>query len=180
MDGRIRNGIAASLSLLAFYLIVNYLTTGMQGTLWNFRSYWYYIVAIDAEFGVQMALYTHIRGFHQSCKSVATGGISAGSMVACCLHHVTDVLPIFGTGLSFALSAYTEVLMLAGVLSGSVGIAWMLATIQNGRLYREGDFVSRLMIVDYTTFKQAVLVVSVFIAILKLVTHNPYTFEGLI
>ena len=180
MDGRIRNGIAASLSLLALYLIVNYLTTGMQGTLWNFRSYWYYIVAIDAEFGVQMALYTHIRGFHQSCKSVATGGISAGSMVACCLHHVTDVLPIFGTGLSFALSAYTEVLMLVGVLSGSVGIAWMLATIQNGRLYREGDFVSRLMIVDYTTFKQAVLVVSVFIAILKLVTHNPYTFEGLI
>lgn len=180
MDGRIRNGIAASLSLLAFYLIVNYLTTGMQGTLWNFRSYWYYIVAIDAEFGVQMALYTHIRGFHQSCKSVATGGISAGSMVACCLHHVTDVLPIFGTGLSFALSAYTEVLMLAGVLSGSVGIAWMLATIQNAGLYRDGSLLSKIMVVDYNSLKQAVLVISAFIVVLKLVTFNPHSFEGII
>jgi hypothetical protein len=111
---------------------------------------------------------------------VATGGVSAGSMVACCLHHITDFVPIFGTGLSFALSAYTEILMLIGVLSSAVGIAWMLATIQNGGLYRDGDLISKIMVVDYNSLKQAVLVISVFIAILKFVTYNPYSFEGII
>ena len=180
MDRRIRNGIAASLSLIAFYLIVNYLTSGTEGALWNFRNYWYYIVAIDVGFGIQIALYTHIRAFHHSCMSVATGGVSAGSMVACCLHHVTDFVPIFGTGLSFALSAYTEILMLIGVLSSAVGIAWMLATVQNGRLYRDGDLLSKIMVVDYNSLKQAVLVISVFIAIFKFVTYNPYSIEGVI
>ncbi len=180
VDRRVRNGLIASLSLIVFYVAVNYLTSGIEGTLWNFRNYWYYIIAIDLGFGTQMALYTHIRAFHQSCKSVATGGISAGSMVACCLHHVTDFVPIFGTGFSFALSAYTEILLLIGVLSSAVGIAWMLATIQNGKLYRDGDLISKIMVVDYNSLKQAVLVISVFIAILKFVTYNPYSFEGII
>jgi len=180
MDSRIRNGLVSSAALMVFYLVINYLTSGIQGMLWNFSSYWYYILAIDVGFGTQMALYTHIRAFHQSCRSVATGGVSAGSMVACCLHHVTDFVPIFGTGLSFALSAYTEILMLIGVLSSAVGIAWMLATIQNGELYRDGDFLSKMMVVDYNSLKQAVLVISVFIAVLKFVTFNPYSFEGVI
>ncbi len=180
MDKRIRNGLVSSAALMLFYLAINYLTSGIQGMLWNLSSYWQYIVAIDLGFGTQMALYTHIRAFHQSCRSVATGGVSAGSMVACCLHHVTDFVPVFGTGLSFALSAYTEILMLTGVLSSAVGIAWMLATIQNAGLYRDGSLLSKIMVVDYNSLKQAVLVISAFIVVLKLVTFNPHSFEGII
>ncbi len=163
----LRNGIVASLSLLAFYLLVNYVTSGYEGIAWNFRNYWPFVVAIDVGFGIQIALYTHIRSFHQSCKSVATGGISAGSMVACCLHHVTDVIPVAGAGLSFMLSAYTEFLMLIGVLSSAIGILWMLSTIQKNRLFEDSSTLARLMVVNYESLKLPVTIVAILIALWK-------------
>jgi len=162
---KVRNGVVASILLLIFYFLINYISSGYEGVIWNFKKYWPYIIVIDAGFGIQIALYTHIRAFHQSCKSLTTSGISAGSMIACCFHHVTDIIPIAGIGLSFALTAYTEFFMLIGVLSSIIGILLMLSTIQENRLFEDSNILTKMMIVKYEDLKMPIVLFAILIAL---------------
>jgi hypothetical protein len=63
----------------------------------------------------------------------ASGGTSATAMVACCIHHVTDVLPILGISAAASfLTRYQRPFMLVGLAMNFIGIIVMLAV-----LYRE-------------------------------------------
>jgi hypothetical protein len=63
----------------------------------------------------------------------ASGGTSVTAMVACCLHHVTDVLPILGLSAAATfLTRYQRPFMLAGLGMNILGIIIMLVV-----LYRE-------------------------------------------
>jgi hypothetical protein len=62
-----------------------------------------------------------------------SGGTSVTAMVACCLHHVTDVLPILGVSAAATfLTRYQRPFMLFGLGTEIVGIVIMLIV-----LYRE-------------------------------------------
>jgi hypothetical protein len=62
-----------------------------------------------------------------------SGGTSVTAMVACCLHHVADVLPILGLSAAATfLTRYQRPFMLAGLGMNIVGIIVMLIV-----LYRE-------------------------------------------
>ena len=62
-----------------------------------------------------------------------SGGTSVTAMVACCLHHVTDVLPILGVSAAATfLTRYQRPFMLFGLGTEIVGIVIMLII-----LYRE-------------------------------------------
>lgn len=75
-------------------------------------------------FGIQVALYTilkkrlflPIENTGPSGKLTgASGGMSVTAMVACCAHHVTDVLPIVGlTAASTFLAEYRYAFMFVG------------------------------------------------------------------
>jgi hypothetical protein len=55
-------------------------------------------------------------------------------MVACCAHHVTDVLPILGlTAVATFLAGYQTLFMLVGLGNTLVGIAVMLAILVRAR-----------------------------------------------
>jgi hypothetical protein len=63
----------------------------------------------------------------------ASGGTSATAMVACCIHHVTDVLPILGLSAAASfLTRYQRPFMLVGLIMNLIGIGVMLFV-----LYRE-------------------------------------------
>ena len=56
----------------------------------------------------------------------AGGATSTAAMVACCAHHVTDVLPIVGlTAAATFLAEYQTLFMLVGLGTTLVGIAVM-------------------------------------------------------
>jgi hypothetical protein len=62
-----------------------------------------------------------------------SGGTSVTSMVACCLHHVTDVLPVLGLSAAATfLTRYQRPFMLTGLGMNILGIIVMLIV-----LYRE-------------------------------------------
>jgi hypothetical protein len=62
-----------------------------------------------------------------------SGGTSVTAMVACCLHHVTDVLPILGVGAAATfLTRYQRPFMLLGLGMNILGVLVMLVV-----LYRE-------------------------------------------
>lgn len=106
----------------------------------------YFVGAIAAGFGIQIALYVRLRLAMLSSKEAktsnmvtATGtGTSTASMVACCLHHLADIVPIIGlSGAAIFLSEYRYELMGFGIAMNLVGIGIMLRTMQkNGLLGR--------------------------------------------
>ena len=111
------------------------------------RDRWY-VIPILLGFGIQTALYSILRfrlfipitSMHGTGKMTpikgvmgASGGTSATAMVACCIHHVTDVLPILGLSAAASfLTRYQRPFMLIGLAMNLIGIGIMLFV-----LYRE-------------------------------------------
>jgi hypothetical protein len=97
------------------------------------------VIPIITGFGVQMGLYTIIK--KRLFVPVSTpgpsgpmlgagGGTSTLAMVACCAHHVADVLPILGlTAAATFLAQYRTAFMLVGLGTTIVGIIVMLVIL---------------------------------------------------
>ena len=102
----------------------------------------WYVVPIWIGFGIQAALYSTLR-FHLFIPTTSmghagafvgtSGATSVTAMVACCLHHLTDVLPILGLSAAATfLTQYQRPFMLVGLGMNLIGIIVMLIV-----LYRE-------------------------------------------
>ena len=101
-----------------------------------------YVLPIILGFGIQAALYSILRfrlfvpvtsTANTGAMMGASGGTSATAMVACCIHHVTDVLPILGLSAAASfLTRYQRPFMLVGIAMNLIGIGVMLFV-----LYRE-------------------------------------------
>jgi hypothetical protein len=127
--------------LFAVYITVMTLANSFAVALGELERWWVYVTALSTGFGLQVGLYMHTRdlakagavGFQGSRMAVG-GGVSATSMVVCCLHHVTDVLPLVGfSAATLFLADYQSVFMSLGVLSSIVGIIMMLEQLQSAR-----------------------------------------------
>lgn len=102
----------------------------------------WYVMPIWVAFGIQAALYSILRfrlfvpmtgTAHTGALMGTSGGTSVTAMVACCLHHVTDVLPILGVSAAATfLTRYQRPFMLIGLSTEIIGIIVMLVI-----LYRE-------------------------------------------
>lgn len=131
----ILGGILGSFGLLTFYFLILRLT-GMSWdvALWQFKSFWPWITALAIGFGVQVGLYLHLRNCHnqRDGKVVAvSGGMSGTAMVACCAHHLVDVLPILGLSAAAVFLAQYQAWFLAlGVVSNILGIGYMLKMLK--------------------------------------------------
>jgi hypothetical protein len=115
---------------------------GWDYALKQFSLNRWYVVPIWIAFGIQAALYAILRfrlfiptssTGHTGALMGTSGGTSVTAMVACCLHHVTDVLPILGVSAAATfLTRYQRPFMLFGLGTEIVGIVIMLII-----LYRE-------------------------------------------
>ena len=103
----------------------------------------WYILPIYISFGIQAALYSILRFRlfvptttmgHTGALMGTSGGTSVTAMVACCLHHVTDVLPILGLSAAATfLTRYQRPFMLAGLGLNIIGILVMLFVLHRER-----------------------------------------------
>jgi hypothetical protein len=111
-----------------------------------FEFFWqdrWIVIPIILGFGVQVALYSilKLRLFLPVDKK-GVGGASVGAsgststiaMVACCAHHVTDVLPILGlTAAATFLAKYRLLFMGVGLGTTLLGIGYMVAILLRER-----------------------------------------------
>ncbi len=143
-------GIAAGTALLSVYFVIVSLANSFSHALQEFARIGWWIAALVAGFGMQAGLYSYIREAVKTRKlagatasMTAAGGVSTTSMIACCAHHITDVLPIIGlSAASIFLIKYQDAFLLAGVLSNLTGILVMLRIMQANRLYGEKGILS--------------------------------------
>ncbi|OGO18993.1 MAG: hypothetical protein A2144_12525 [Chloroflexi bacterium RBG_16_50_9] len=162
-------GIGAAILLLGVYSGIIILAEGLEHALQQTSRLWYWVLALAVGFGVQAGLFSFIRRALRQRRasttaSVATsGGVSAGSMAACCAHHLTDILPLLGlSGLAAFLASYQLLFIILGVLSNIVGITIMLDTIQRHNLsQRLGRWRWNMGLVKRVVIISAVLVFAV-------------------
>ena len=129
-------GIAGSLFLTALYFGIVSWAESPQHAIDLFWEDRWIVIPIILGFGIQMALYIILKKRlfvpvsspgPSGALTGAGGTTSTLAMVACCAHHVTDVLPILGlTAAATFLAEYQTAFMLVGLGTTITGIAVML------------------------------------------------------
>ena len=132
-------GLAAALGLAGFYVVVIGLLSGdMTHGINQVRDDLPLVAPLVAGFGIQAGLFIHTRRVMAARMSRAAPaavsasgvGVSTATMVACCAHHASDVLPLLGiAGLATFALDYKTPLMLIGIAANIAGIgimAWRL------------------------------------------------------
>ena len=134
--------LIGSTFIASFYIGILTWAQGWEYASSQFVRDRWYVIPIILGFGVQAALYSILR-FRLFIPITATaragtimgtsGATSATAMVACCIHHVTDVLPILGLSAAASfLTRYQRPFMLVGLAMNLIGVGIMLFA-----LYRE-------------------------------------------
>lgn len=130
-------GAAGALALVLLYLGIVTLAQGRDHArelLWGDR---HFVALIAAGFGVQIGLFAYVRLLQRALarEPVAMAGAgtatSSIAMVACCAHHLADVVPLVGlSGLAVFLVEIRTPLMLAGLATNAIGVAVMLRELR--------------------------------------------------
>lgn len=128
-------GLVASLGLLSLYGITMTLLSGWPATIEQFRALWYLMLPLTAGFGVQVGLYAKLKATmkQKANAALASGGTSASvSMLACCAHHATDVLPFLGlSGASIFLTRYQTSFLTISLGVNAIGVGIMVKHLKN-------------------------------------------------
>lgn len=130
-------GAAASTAMALLYALVVLGASRSVGHLVDqVRTDWYLLAPIVTGFGVQVGLLVELRRRHRMHReAVAAGAAGAGAstvgMVACCAHHLADLLPLVGaTAAATFLYEYRVPFMLVGVGLNAVAIGIALRRLR--------------------------------------------------
>lgn len=138
----IAGGLLGAAGLTALYLGIVTLAESWSHALELFRQDAPFVVPIILGFGVQVGLFVYLkRGLHLPDGTRAAGaltgagtGTSTLAMVACCAHHVTDVLPLMGlSAAAVFLAEYKVWFMSVGLVTNLIGIGLMLRMLGRER-----------------------------------------------
>lgn len=156
-------GTAGSSILIVFYVVVLTLANSPIHVLEQFIMFWPWLSLLIVGFGVQVGLYSFIRYRIQEKSAqasiIAAGGVSAGSMVACCAHHLVDVMAVMGMSAAFVLLAqYQFFFIILGVVGNLIGVIMMLEVIKVNELAEENNFLSHLFRIDLKRLREITIV----------------------
>ena len=134
--------VLGSSLIAAIYFGILIWAQGREAAMSIFLANRLYVIPIWITFGIQAALFSILRfrlfiptavAARSGAVMGTSGGTSMTAMVACCIHHVTDVLPVLGLSAAATfLTRYQRPFMLLGLGMNIFGIIFMLTV-----LYRE-------------------------------------------
>ena len=131
-------GLAAATALLVFYLGLITVAQGWGHALQQLIEDRWFVGAITVGFGAQVGLFAYLRILHGRASTggvAASTGTSTAAMLACCAHHLTDILPLIGlSGAAVVLNLYKTPLLWLGIGMNAVGIGYMLWQIHRQRV----------------------------------------------
>lgn len=132
-------GVLAAAALLGVYIGIISLAQGAEHALEQLATDAVFVGLIAAGFGTQIALFVELRAvdrLHRSAAAVtAVGtGTSAAAMLACCAHHLVDLLPLLGlSAAAVFLNAYQTPLFLVSIGMNVIGIVVIARQLQRAR-----------------------------------------------
>jgi len=133
----------AGAALVAVYVVVLALANSLAHVGTELTRLWPWLGALVFGFAAQMGLFSYARGAAEehdmpSAGVVGSSVASTASMLACCAHHLTDVLPLVGlTSAALLLANYQRVFLVLGVGSNLLALTYLLAHMKKHRLFPE-------------------------------------------
>lgn len=181
MNKHVLYGLTATVAMFVFYFGVLSLANSPRHALEQLALFWYLILPLVILIGIQVGLYTHIKcsisekDFSAAKGGVAaSGGMSGGAMVACCVHHVADIFPLLGlTAAAVFLSQYQGAFMVLGIASGVIGVLYMLEAMKkNNVAFGPAAFLAGL---GLTVLRKGAIIAGVIVVVLVFF----YTYTGI-
>jgi len=132
-------GLLGSAALLALYLTIISLAQGVEHAFEQLALDAPFVGAIAAGFGTQVALFVELRAVdrrHRASAAVTAAGTgtSAAAMLACCAHHLVDLLPIVGlSAAAVFLNTWKTPLFLVGIGMNIIGIVVIARQLARAR-----------------------------------------------
>ena len=132
-------GLVGAGALLGLYLGIISLAQGVEHALEQFTTDAVFVSLIAAGFGTQIALFAELRTvdrLHRASAAVTAAGTgtSTAAMLACCAHHLVDLLPLVGlSAAAVFLNAYKTPLFLVGIGMNGIGIVVIARQLQRAR-----------------------------------------------
>lgn len=130
-------GLVAVAALLGVYLGLITLAQGWAHAVEQLGEDRWFVGVIAAGFGTQVGLFAYLRSLHGKAMAggvAASSGTSTAAMLACCAHHLTDVLPVLGlSGAAVLLNAYKTPLLWLGIVMNVAGVTYMWWQIRRQR-----------------------------------------------
>lgn len=132
-------GLVAAAALLGLYLGIISLAQGVEHALAQLVTDAPFVGLIAGGFGTQIALYVELRSvdrLHRASAAVTAAGTgtSTAAMLACCAHHLVDLLPLLGlSAAAVFLNAYKTPLMLIGIGMNLIGIVVIARQLRRAR-----------------------------------------------
>ena len=127
--------VAAALALLGLYFGALTLVSGWDFTLEQFQTYWYFVTALAAGFGVQVGLFLYLRALvhgarNQGVVLATSGTTSTAAMISCCTHYLANIAPIIGAaGLVTFATQYQVELFWVGLAFNAAGIVYIASKV---------------------------------------------------
>ncbi len=124
-------GVCGALLILGVLYLVQAL--GMQSwkmPLSFIQDRWYFITPLVIGFGIQAGIFRaiHLHARHGGGGAMATsGGVSSGTMLACCTHNLVPLFPILGaSGLAAFFTTYQTKVFLVSIAITYLGVLYMI------------------------------------------------------
>jgi hypothetical protein len=134
-------GLVAAAALLGFYLGVITVAQGWGHAAEQLEADRWFVGALVTGFGAQVGLFTYLRALHvrlhrhgAASGLAVSSGTSTAAMLACCAHHLADVLAVLGiAGAAAFLNEYKVPLLWVGIGMNAAGVAYLLRLIARAR-----------------------------------------------
>lgn len=169
-------GFIGSVFLLMLYLLVLTFTSSLEYAISQFNDLWYWFTPLLLGFGLQVGLYSYIRRYEIEKRSgtgvglAASSGVSAGAMIACCLHHLAELMPLLGLSVVALFFIEFQIpFIILGIASNLIGISMMLDVIQKHRLYANEGKLSMLNSVDMKIIRWITLILGVSVTMISFI-----------
>lgn len=132
-------GLAAAMIFVLAYLgLVGLLVRSLAHALEQLQADALMIGPLTAGLGLQIGLYAYYRQLQRDVRrarpaiatTAAGTGTSTVTMIACCAHHISDVLPFVGLTVTAAfLTEFRTPFIVIGILSNLIGVAVILRLV---------------------------------------------------
>lgn len=137
-------GAVGTLGMASVYTAVVWGASGSFSHLTEqVRTDWYLLVLILAAFGTEVAFFAelrHLHRMHQSERTAGAAGAGASTvgMVACCSHHLAELIPLVGAA-GAATFVYDKrvAFMVAGLAINAIAVSVAYRQLRSAR--RMGD-----------------------------------------
>ncbi len=132
-------GILAGGVLIVVYLAIISLAQGLAHALDQLATDAGFIAAVTTGLGIQVALFVELRSVNRNHRlgaamTAAGTGTSAAAMLACCAHHVVDLLPLVGlSAAAVFLNDFKVPLLLVGIATNVLGIVVIARALGRAR-----------------------------------------------